>query len=384
MSREAMKLALEGAANYIDALGGDSRKYRQALANEALDKMAENARELELDYEPAQCKYPKCNYPCPDLPDCRDAEQPAQPQQESVAWQLIETAPQDGTKILGWNEKFGARETQMNFYGEGSLGFAAWKSGKGPKESGWNWSEPKSNWGHTWEPTHWKPLLTPFNTTPPAAPVQDSDHEFKNFHRSLCERFGYVHDEKDWKRDLISLEEWIAKKVQPQQEPVAWMTKTGSVWKTKADETDEPLYTHPPTLSLAQRPHECSRSHPHENMNAMCELRTEIARLTNENARLKALHQDDEINTYRMTLLCIRDGLQQGMSKSIQKLQAREINDVMGLPSFASYRTSPPAQRKPLTDEEIIKCWGQVSGTRYGYVAFARAIEAAHGIKENT
>ncbi len=32
----------------------------------------------------------------------------------------------------------------------------------------------------------------------------------------------------------------------------------------------------------------CTRSHPHENMNAMCELRTEIARLTNENARLKA------------------------------------------------------------------------------------------------
>ena len=54
MSKEAMKLALEGAANYIDALGGDSRKYRQTLANEALDKKAENARELGLDYEPAQ------------------------------------------------------------------------------------------------------------------------------------------------------------------------------------------------------------------------------------------------------------------------------------------------------------------------------------------
>lgn len=38
----------------------------------------------------------------------------------------------------------------------------------------------------------------------------------------------------------------------------------------------------------AQLTHECSRSHPHENMDAMCELRTEIARLTNENARLKA------------------------------------------------------------------------------------------------
>jgi hypothetical protein len=32
MEREALKLALEGAANYIDVLGGDSKKYRQALA----------------------------------------------------------------------------------------------------------------------------------------------------------------------------------------------------------------------------------------------------------------------------------------------------------------------------------------------------------------
>jgi hypothetical protein len=94
------------------------------------------------------------------------------PVQEPVAWMPIETAPQDGTKILGWNEEFGARETQMTFYGEGSPGFAAWKSGKGPKESGWNWSEPKSSWSHTWKPTHWKPLLTPLYTTPPAAQRQ--------------------------------------------------------------------------------------------------------------------------------------------------------------------------------------------------------------------
>jgi hypothetical protein len=37
-----------------------------------------------------------------------------------------------------------------------------------------------------------------------------SDHKFKNFHRLLCERFGYVHDEKDWKRDQVSSIEWIA------------------------------------------------------------------------------------------------------------------------------------------------------------------------------
>jgi hypothetical protein len=117
----------------------------------------------------------------------------ATPVQEPVAWMPIETAPQDGTKILGWNEKFGARETQMTFYGEGSPGFAAWKSRKGPKESGWNWSEPKSNWSHTWKPTHWMPMPAApvleaaigysegyqegwnaaMDSTPPAAPVQE-------------------------------------------------------------------------------------------------------------------------------------------------------------------------------------------------------------------
>jgi hypothetical protein len=35
--------------------------------------------------------------------------------------------------------------------------------------------------------------------------------EFKNFHRALCERFGYAHDESDWRRDQISLIEHIAR-----------------------------------------------------------------------------------------------------------------------------------------------------------------------------
>jgi hypothetical protein len=33
---------------------------------------------------------------------------------------------------------------------------------------------------------------------------------FKNFHRLLCERFNYEHDEKDWERDQLSLIEHIA------------------------------------------------------------------------------------------------------------------------------------------------------------------------------
>ncbi len=45
---------------------------------------------------------------------------------------------------------------------------------------------------------------------------------FKNFHRSLCDRFGYTHDEKDWRRDQASLIEHIAKLVAPKnQQPDA-------------------------------------------------------------------------------------------------------------------------------------------------------------------
>ena len=71
MTKEALKLALE-ALNDLSAwtdgeVGGHMDEpysaevarrtitaIKEALANEALDKMAENARELGLDYEPAQ------------------------------------------------------------------------------------------------------------------------------------------------------------------------------------------------------------------------------------------------------------------------------------------------------------------------------------------
>jgi len=56
MSKEAMKLALEGAANYIDVLGGDSRKYRQALA--AQPAVQEPLGYLEIDDIESQREYP--------------------------------------------------------------------------------------------------------------------------------------------------------------------------------------------------------------------------------------------------------------------------------------------------------------------------------------
>ena len=39
---------------------------------------------------------------------------------------------------------------------------------------------------------------------------KQAEASFKNFHRSLSERFGYYHDEIDWQRDQVSLEEHIA------------------------------------------------------------------------------------------------------------------------------------------------------------------------------
>ena len=59
MTKEALKLALEaleliGMKNWSLREDKAITAIKEALANEALEKMAENARELGLDYEPAQ------------------------------------------------------------------------------------------------------------------------------------------------------------------------------------------------------------------------------------------------------------------------------------------------------------------------------------------
>jgi hypothetical protein len=74
--------------------------------------------------------------------------------------QPIETAPQDGTSILGWNEDYGWRETESVTFQPGSPGHA-----DGRTDRWWTWSEPVSNWAHTWKPTHWLPLPSPLKTT---------------------------------------------------------------------------------------------------------------------------------------------------------------------------------------------------------------------------
>ena len=49
---------------------------------------------------------------------------------------------------------------------------------------------------------------------------------------------------------------------------------------------------------------------------------------------------------------------------------------------FGTKLYTTPQQRKPLTDNEICNMVARISDVRSPYLQFARAIEAAHGIKE--
>ena len=97
----ALKLALEGAANYIDALGGDSRKYRQALAEQPaqqedpcpgcrkggvcrtpkcgrLKLPADHPYRTEQPAQPKGCQCPACKV-TPHASDCAVHNEPAYP-----------------------------------------------------------------------------------------------------------------------------------------------------------------------------------------------------------------------------------------------------------------------------------------------------------------
>ena len=87
---EALKLALEALKQIDEAMPFPVAKLaqkviREALADIALDKMAENARELRLDYEPpcktgSQCtnKCQQCELPANQLDDIYVVDIPAQ------------------------------------------------------------------------------------------------------------------------------------------------------------------------------------------------------------------------------------------------------------------------------------------------------------------
>jgi hypothetical protein len=85
----------------------------------------------------------------------------------------------------------------------------------------------------------------------------------------------------------------------------------------------------------------------------------------------------DEERLHMITeqLLIVRDNLFRGMSKSIQKLQARSINEVLELENFTR---SPQRTWAGLTCEEIVLISADCAAThQHTDIHFAKAIEAA-------
>ena len=81
MTQEVLKLALEALDNLMY---WDNGKPEYDEAREAITAIKEALREhamrevQRLGQEIEQCTYPNCDYPCMNLPDCRDRDHVAQ------------------------------------------------------------------------------------------------------------------------------------------------------------------------------------------------------------------------------------------------------------------------------------------------------------------
>ena len=73
------------------------------------------------------------------------------------------------------------------------------------------------------------------------------------------------------------------------------------------------------------------------------------ATTTRTTARGSAMNDEQRLQAITEHLLIVRDNLFRGMSKSMQKLQAKSINEVLELPNFIE---SPQRTWVGLTDDE--------------------------------
>jgi hypothetical protein len=118
---EALRLALKtleyAGPSWIEARQPAITAIKEALANEALEKMAENARELGLDYEPAQepMSQPKVRTGnCLRVGVCASEGHKIQPQRTWVGLTDIDYAglPLEQVGLVRWAEaKLKAKNT---------------------------------------------------------------------------------------------------------------------------------------------------------------------------------------------------------------------------------------------------------------------------------
>lgn len=95
---------------------------------------------------------------------------------------------------------------------------------------------------------------------------QTAQSDFKNFHRLLCDRFGYMHDEQDWQRDQLSLIEWIAARAASPQAKEAPMNGIAATLRHDEGAIARCSYCgryslDPKTLSDRQPKCECGEKH---------------------------------------------------------------------------------------------------------------------------
>ena len=253
----------------------------------------------------------------------------------------------------------------------------------------------------------------------PAAAEPDALHDFKNFHRNLCNRFGYFHDDENWQRDLCSLEEHIAGYLKlalaaapTPAEPVAWTlretldkretTCSARLWFTNPVNSGwAPLYTAPVAATPAPAP---------QVLDFKCQLPgQEILHVSHDGVFTwhkdadKLIEEMDATGTKHI-LLALRRA-----ATPAQAQQARPAVPVLTASDFEGrvrwwrpgkqpqlddkLYAAPVAQaepRKPLTDEQVAAmakkseftttaCYSQA-----WYRAQVRAVEAAHGIGANS
>ena len=120
------------------------------------------------------------------------------------------------------------------------------------------------------------------------------------------------------------------------------------------------------------------------SMDNLAAYHAEVQRLMAEVQRLRAALAEPEQEPEQEPVAYYFDICYDGKGKreqfaSIDFIAPPGVTVISKQPLY----TAPP-QRKPLTDEEIKELWVEYRAALPRYLCFARAVEAAHGIKENT